>query len=100
MGWKDERIIEYSIQRLHRLKVNRIRLTIAGREGDLFFGEPVMSGDNFSMMPTPWPAEHGDDMYHPGFDYSRFYLDYWRRSSAASFCPGPRHDYVTRPGHE
>ncbi len=78
MGWKDERIIEYSIERLHRLKVNRIRLTIAGREGE-YFGEPVMSSDNFSMMPTPWPAEHGDDMYHPGFDYSRFYLDYWRK---------------------
>ena len=30
-GWSDERIIRNSIQRLHRLKVNRIRVTVAGR---------------------------------------------------------------------
>jgi hypothetical protein len=78
MGWKDERIIDYSIDRLHRLKVNRLRVTIAGRE-NLFFGEPVMNGDNFTTYPTPWPAQQADDMYHPGFDYTRFNLDYWRK---------------------
>lgn len=78
VGWKDEHIIQYSIDRLHRLKVNRLRVTIAGRE-DLFFGEPVMNGDNFTMFPTPWPAKHPDEMLHPDFDYSRFYLDYWRK---------------------
>jgi len=78
VGWKDEHIIRYSIDRLHRLKVNRLRVTIAGRE-DLFFGEPVMNGDNFTMFPTPWPAQHADEMLHPGFDYSRFYLEYWRK---------------------
>jgi len=78
VDWKDEHIIQYSIDRLHRLKVNRLRVTIAGRE-DLFFGEPVMNGDNFTMFPTPWPAKHPDEMLHPDFDYSRFYLDYWRK---------------------
>jgi hypothetical protein len=77
-NWKNERIIRYSIDRLHRLKVNRLRVTIAGRE-NIFFGEPVMNGGDFSTYPTPWPAENAEDMFHPGFDYSRFYLEYWRR---------------------
>ena len=29
-GWKEERIINNSLDRLHRLKVNRIRVTVAG----------------------------------------------------------------------
>ena len=78
LGWKDDRTIQYSIDRLHRLKVNRLRVTIAGRE-NTFFGEPVMNGDNFTTFPTPWPAERADDLYHPGFDYTRFDLDYWRK---------------------
>lgn len=82
IGWKDERIIDYSIDRLHRLKVNRIRVTIAGRE-DVFFGEPVMNGDNFTTFPTPWPAQQANDMYHPGFDYTRFDLEYWRKFERA-----------------
>jgi hypothetical protein len=78
LGWKDDRTIQYSIDRLHRLKVNRLRVTIAGRE-NMFFGEPVMNGDNFTTFPTPWPAQRADDEYHPGFDYTRFDLDYWRK---------------------
>lgn len=82
LGWKDERIIQFSIDRLHRLKVNRIRVTIAGRE-NVFFGEPVMNGDNFTTYSTPWPAQQADDMYHPGFDYTRFDLEYWRKFERA-----------------
>jgi hypothetical protein len=82
LGWNDERIIQYSIDRLHRLKVNRLRVTIAGRESE-FFGEPVMNGGGFTTYPTPWPAQQGDDMYHPGFDYTRFDLDYWRKFERA-----------------
>ncbi|HEY1793986.1 MAG TPA: DUF5060 domain-containing protein [Opitutaceae bacterium] len=82
MGWKDDRTIDYSIDRLHRLKVNRMRVTIAGRE-DVFFGEPVMNGGNFTTFLTPWPAQNADDMYHPGFDYTRFDLGYWRKFERA-----------------
>jgi hypothetical protein len=32
VGWRDEHTIQYSIDRLARLKVNRLRVTIAGRE--------------------------------------------------------------------
>ena len=31
LGWKDDDVIQRSIERLHRLKVNRIRVTVAGR---------------------------------------------------------------------
>jgi hypothetical protein len=92
MGWKDERIIQYAIERLHRLQINRIRVTIAGRE-DVFFGEPVMNGNGFTTYPTPWPGKEAEDiyhpgyadMYHPGFDYTRFDLSYWRKFEHALF---------------
>lgn len=77
-GWKDERIIRGSLDRLHRLKVNRIRVTVAGRS-NLFFGEPVMTGNNYSNLPTPWIAERPNDFTHPGFDYTRFYLPLWQK---------------------
>jgi Domain of unknown function (DUF5060) len=31
MGWRDERTIQFSIDRLHRLQINRIRVAVAGR---------------------------------------------------------------------
>ena len=77
-GWKDERIIRNSIDRLHRLKVNRIRVTVAGRS-NLYFGEPVMTGENYSNLPTPWAAERPDDFTHPGFDYTRFDVAFWQK---------------------
>jgi hypothetical protein len=77
-GWREERIIRYSIDRLHRLKVNRIRVTVAGRS-NRFYGEPVMIGDNYTNLPTPWPAERPDDFTHPGFDYTRFDIPFWQK---------------------
>lgn len=78
-GWRDERVIQYSIERLHRLKVNRLRVTIAGREAVTFFGEPVMTGPNWTALVAAWPAQNADDPFHPGFDYSRFNLPYWQK---------------------
>jgi len=78
VNWTDERIIRYSIDRLHRLKINRIRTTIAGREA-IFFGEPVMNGKNFTTYPEPWPSDHPDDPFHPDFDYSRFHVAFWQK---------------------
>jgi hypothetical protein len=77
-GWTDERITRNSIDRLHRLKINRIRVTVAGRS-NLFFGEPVMIGKNYSNLPTPWVAERPNDFTHPGFDYTRFYIPFWQK---------------------
>jgi hypothetical protein len=78
MGWKEAHTIDFSIERLHRLKVNRMRVAIAGREGT-FFGEPVMNGPEWSVFLTPWRAEKTEDYTHPGFDYSRFNISYWQR---------------------
>jgi hypothetical protein len=78
VGWRDERTIQYSIDRLAALKVNRMRVSLAGRES-VFFGEPVMIGANWTVYLTPWPAVKTDDFSHPGFDYSRFNVAYWQK---------------------
>jgi hypothetical protein len=52
VGFRDEHIINYTIERLHRLKINRMRVTIAGRTST-FYGEPVMNGDEFSVFLSP-----------------------------------------------
>ncbi|MGO9274137.1 MAG: DUF4038 domain-containing protein [Terriglobia bacterium] len=82
MGWKDERTIDTSIERLHRLKINRLRVTIAGRTNQ-FYGEPVMVGENFTVYIAPWPAQDAGDFYHPGFDYTRFRVSYWQKFDRA-----------------
>ncbi len=78
LGWKDDRTVQYSVDRLHRLKVNRLRVTLAGRT-NVYYGEPIMQSDNFTMDLAPWPARDPHDFLHPGFDYSRFDVSYWRR---------------------
>jgi len=87
VGWKDDKIIESSLERLHRLKINRLRVTIAGRTS-LFYGEPVMAGSNWTPFITPWPSDPArtgrpDDIYFPGFDYNRFRVAYWRKFERA-----------------
>ncbi|MGA8145115.1 MAG: DUF4038 domain-containing protein [Candidatus Acidiferrales bacterium] len=82
MGWKDENVIDAGIERLHRLKVNRMRVTIAGRT-NLLYGEPVMPGENWTVFLAPWPAKQADDAYHPGFDYRRFDVAYWQKFDRA-----------------
>jgi hypothetical protein len=82
MGWRDDKVIETSIERLHKLKINRMRVTIAGRT-NLYYGEPVMTGDNWTLFLTPWPAAKADDIFHPGFDYGRFHVSYWQKFDRA-----------------
>jgi hypothetical protein len=82
MGWRDDSVIEASIERLHRLKINRIRVTVAGRTS-LFYGEPAMVGPDWTTLVTPWPASKAEDIYHPGFDYSRFHIPYWQKFERA-----------------
>ena len=113
IGWRDDQVIQSSIERLHRLKINRMRVTIAGRTG-LFYGEPVMAGESWTPYVTPWPAGRGlrvlhllgrlgqrcglslggacdflvdsglaEDIYHPGFDYGRFDISYWQKFDRA-----------------
>jgi hypothetical protein len=114
IGWRDEQVIQSSIERLHQLKINRMRVTIAGRT-NLYYGEPVMKGQAWTPFITAWPTGKGpwllrkfgslgqrvgmglgrglfddlghlalaEDVYHPGFDYSRFQVAYWQKFERA-----------------
>ena len=111
MGWQDEQVIQSSIERLHQLKINRMRVTVAGRT-NVYYGEPVMAGSSWSPLIRPWQSlkdlpylrffgrvgQHlglsgllaslanlgvADDIYHPGFDYSRFEVSYWQKFERA-----------------
>ena len=78
MGWRDERIIRNSLERLVRLKVNRARVLLSGRTNTMY-GEPAMNTAEWSLFLSPWPAAKADDFYHPGFDYTRFRVEHWQR---------------------
>ena len=78
MGWRDERIIRDAIERLHRLKVNRMRVLLAGGSFTVY-GEPVMTGDNFTLFLRPFPAQRPQSLENPGLDYTRFDTAYWRK---------------------
>ena len=78
MGWRDERIIQYCIERLHNLKINRIRVLLSGA-AQIFWGEPVMTGENFSMSLRPWIAQEPESWEHPGIDFTRFNIPHWQK---------------------
>lgn len=78
MGWRDERVIFATLDRLRRLKINRLRVLLSGRTNTMY-GEPAMNTKEWSVFLSPWPAQKADDFYHPGFDYTRFRLEHWQR---------------------
>lgn len=82
MGWSDDQVIQSSIDRLHQLKINRMRVTVAGRTNQ-FYGEPVIVDSNWTVYLTPWPAQLAEDIFHPGFDYNRFNVPYWQKFERA-----------------
>ncbi|MFZ0303611.1 MAG: DUF4038 domain-containing protein [Terracidiphilus sp.] len=79
VGFRDDHVIQYTVDRLHRLKINRLRVTIAGREAVTFFGEPLMIGPSWTALIAAWPGQSPDDPLHPGFDYTRFNVAYWQK---------------------
>jgi Domain of unknown function (DUF5060) len=78
MGWQEDHVIDFSIERLARMKINRIRVLLAGA-ANIYWGEPVMTGKNFSMMLRPWLAKKPDSFDNPGIDFTRFDIPYWHR---------------------
>jgi len=78
MGWRDEWTINSAIERLHRLKINRLRVLLAG-SADIFWGEPVMTGENFKYGLRPWIAQAPESWDRPGIDYTRFNIPYWQK---------------------
>jgi hypothetical protein len=81
-GWEDDRIIQASIDRLSRLKINRLRVTVAGRS-DQSYGEPITIGPRWTTQIAAWPATDPDNFRRPGFDYARFRLAYWQKLERA-----------------
>jgi hypothetical protein len=79
MGWTDEKVIQASIDRLHRLKVNRMRVLLAGRPSMSFWSEPIIPSSEFHVCLNPWVAERPDSLDNPGFDYSRSNVPYWQK---------------------
>jgi hypothetical protein len=65
MGWDDE-TIRQSIDRLHRLKINRLRVLVYGRNNPRPWGTPVVPTENFKLHLNPWVAERPDDIENPG----------------------------------
>ena len=99
MGWRDERVINYCIERLVGLKINRIRALIAGA-ADILWGEPVMAGGNFKMSLRPWIAEAPDSFDRPGHDYTRFNVPYWQKwERMLRFARDRDVDYLCNSGH-
>jgi Protein of unknown function (DUF4038)/Domain of unknown function (DUF5060) len=79
MGWTDEKVIQAAIDRLHRLKINRMRVLLAGRPSMSFWSEPIIPSGEFHVCLNPWEAEHPDSLDSPGFDYARFNVAYWQK---------------------
>ncbi|MFD2574546.1 DUF4038 domain-containing protein [Spirosoma soli] len=81
MGWKDERIIQQALDRLARLRINRIRVAINARQDDgKRWAEPlVKASEQFTFKLNPWVARQPDDLDNPGFDVTRFNVAHWQK---------------------
>jgi len=79
MGW-DEETIRRSLDRLHALGVNRLRVGITWRvkDGRAWF-ENVFPTGQFKFALNPWAAERPDDVEKPGYDVTRFNVPYWQK---------------------
>jgi len=79
MGWQDEDIIRSSIDRLHDLKINRLRVLVYGRNKPNPWRMPVVPTDDFKLWLNPWVAERPDNIEDPGFDLTRFNVSHWQK---------------------
>ena len=79
LGWDDD-VIKSSIDRLHQLKVNRLRVAINGRvkDGRAWF-ENVFPTDKFTFLLNPWKAERPNSVENPGFDVKSFNPAHWQK---------------------
>ncbi len=79
LGWQDEGVIKGIIDRLHGLKVNRLRVMLAARPTISYWGEPIVPTRNFQVWLNAWVAQRPNDAGNPGFDYTRFHVPYWQK---------------------
>jgi len=78
MGWRDDAVITGIVDRLSRLKINRIRPMLAARTSQ-FWGEPIVPNQDFQICLNPWTAERPENVTNPGFDYARLNIPYWQK---------------------
>lgn len=79
-GCSDD-VIQASIERLHRLRVNRIRVGISSarvQDGRAWY-EEVYPDENFTFLTQPWVAGRPDWVAEPGWDVTRFNVAYWQK---------------------
>lgn len=78
-GWDDE-AIQQIIARLDHFKVTRLRAALSGRvhDGRAWF-EEVRPSSRFSFLLNPWMANDPASVEKPGFDVTRFNVDYWQK---------------------
>jgi hypothetical protein len=79
MGLTHEKEIEGVIDRLGSYAINRMRVLISGRYPDEMCNEPIYASDDFSMTLNPWHASDPFSVDAPGFDLTRFNVDYWQK---------------------
>ena len=77
MGWRDDRVIKSNLERLHRLEDQPCARLIHG-SANSFYSEPIVPRSNFTMFISPWLAEKAEDLYRPGYDFTRFDVAYWQ----------------------
>jgi hypothetical protein len=79
LGWDDD-TIHSNIDRLSRLKINRLRVAINGRvkNGRAWF-ENVFPTDRFAFLLNPWVAKQPTNVEKPGNDITRFNIHYWQK---------------------
>jgi Protein of unknown function (DUF4038)/Domain of unknown function (DUF5060) len=82
LGWKDDAVIREAIDRLAKLRVNRIRVALNGRtESGMRWKEPmIVANDAFQYRLEPWPSERPFDIANPGYDVSRFNPAHFRKA--------------------
>jgi hypothetical protein len=76
-----EDILTQSLERLHSLRINRLRVALspARVESGMAWHEPVYPSDEFTFCFGPWVAARPNDLENPGWDTTRFDLDFWRK---------------------
>jgi len=79
MGFEDEGEIYRIIDRLHSLKINRIRVMLYGRQWNKPWNMPIVANESFHMTLNPWQAKFPSDVTMPGFDMTRFNVSHWQK---------------------
>lgn len=82
LGWREDSIIRESIDRLTKLKVNRIRVALSGRtrDGNRWKEPDVKPNEKFQFRLEPWLAARPENIEDPGYDVTRFNLEHFRKA--------------------